>query len=77
MDSLTVSWVNYLVHVRSDRKLLNVLHKGMPSSRNWTSERWRKGFENIFVGGPANTTFNEGVLGEEAPEIAESDSEED
>ena len=77
MDALIQAWIMYLGHVRSDRRTLNVLHKGKPASRNWTSERWRTGFENIFVGGVANAILNEEALTEHEVEAIISDDEAD
>jgi hypothetical protein len=75
MAALMQAWIMFFGYVRSDRRILNVLHKGMPSSRNWTSERWRIGFENLFIGGPEAAVLNEAALEEEVPEAINSDDE--
>lgn len=77
LNELIDGWITFLVHVRADRRILNVLHKGMPASRNWTSERWRIGFENIFIGSPDDAVLNEEALAEDLPEAADSDDESD
>lgn len=60
--ALAEGWVKFLLEVRANPKILKILHKDKPSSRNWTSQRWSIGFENIFSGGPAAAVFNEEIL---------------
>ncbi len=76
IDSLCRGWIRYLLIVRSDRKKLNILHKNMPSSRNWTSERWRTGFDNVFQGGPGAAALNDSALTEDAPDQSDTEDEE-
>jgi hypothetical protein len=76
IEQLSGAWIAYLLRIRSDRKKLNILHKDMPSSRNWSSERWRIGFDNVFIGGPSSAVLNEGALCIDAPEALDSDDEE-
>jgi hypothetical protein len=75
-DRLIEGWTKFLISVRSNRNILNVLHKGLPSSRNWTSERWQIGFKNIFNGEPHNCTLNDAALQEIVTEtFGDSDEE--
>jgi hypothetical protein len=45
-------WAIYLVNVRKGDDSLAVLHAKKPASRNWNSNRWRIGYENVFVTRP-------------------------
>lgn len=45
-------WSSYLVNVRKGDDTLAVLHAKKPASRNWNSNRWRIGYENVFVTRP-------------------------
>jgi hypothetical protein len=74
MDALSAAWVSFLQDLRGKRNVINILHKHKPSSRNWTSERWRKGFENIFTGGPAAAAFNTDALSETGSEQLDTSS---
>jgi len=38
--------------VRKGDDTLAVLHAKKPASRNWNSNRWRIGYENVFVTRP-------------------------
>lgn len=64
MQLLINAWVSFLTHIHSDINKLAILHKDKPSSRNWTSERWHKGFHNVFVGGPGSAFLNEDAIAE-------------
>lgn len=77
IEALTEGWVSFLLHVRANRNLLKILYKNKPSSRNWTSQRWRTGFENIFTGGPTAAVFNDNILSEDISEVNESLDDDD
>jgi uncharacterized UPF0146 family protein len=49
---LVQMWSTYLVNVRKGDDSLAVLHAKKPASRNWNSNRWRIGYENVFVTRP-------------------------
>jgi hypothetical protein len=52
--NLVEMWSSYLVNVRKGDDSLAVLHANKPASRNWNSNRWRIGYENIFVTRPTD-----------------------
>ena len=50
---LMSGWEDFLVMCREGTASMEELHRGMPASRNWNSDRWRIGFKNIFEAAPA------------------------
>jgi hypothetical protein len=49
---LVEMWSSYIVNVRKGDDTLAVLHAKKPASRNWNSNRWRIGYENVFITRP-------------------------
>jgi hypothetical protein len=75
IEALKLGWITFLILLRKNINLLDVLHKKKPSSRNWTSERWKIGFYNIFIGGPTSARLNEEALVVLPDHITDSNSD--
>ena len=52
MVEMSAAWKDYIVKVRNGEDTFDVLYANAPASRNWNSERWRIGFDNVFVNRP-------------------------
>jgi len=52
-------WAKYIVDVRKGDDKLSVLHAKKPASRNWNSNRWRIGYENVFITRPVEVEEEE------------------
>jgi hypothetical protein len=58
-EDIIDGWIGYLVSLRNGTSSLSILHTNMPPSRNWNSNRWRIGYENVFEGLPDVIETNE------------------
>jgi hypothetical protein len=50
--NLIEMWAGYLINVRKGDDTLAVLHAKKPASRSWNSNRWKIGYENVFITRP-------------------------
>jgi hypothetical protein len=80
------TWVTYIVSVRKrindtpgqtiKNELLKCIHKGVPTCRNWSLERWDDGYRRIFHPESfSSQALNEAREAREAEETDESDSD--
>jgi hypothetical protein len=65
MVEMSAAWKDYIVKVRNGEDTFDVLYANAPASRNWNSERWRIGFDNVFVNRPDVIDLNEDESEEE------------
>lgn len=83
---LKEGWVNYIVSVRLKinttpnqkikNELLKCIHKGVPTCRNWSLERWDDGYRRIFHPESfSNQVVNHAEDAKDAKDAEESDSD--